>query len=368
MRITRRKLLISSGMAVAAGAVAVYESDRSAPGGGGGSSAQPPPLCTAVGHPGAFWNVSATANLDRGYADYVDHLEIELGRRFAGIRKNYFPEPGQPEISPEVTADYRSGRRWVYVNGKPDPVPGDGPYLRWSSVAAGAYDSQFRGLFAAVRDDSRWSPANPFHYSFHHEQNVVAENGGARAGTPEEFRAAFAHVRRLMDEAHAHVGAGGNMLMCWTPDWLQLVHDGDTAWAGYPYDATNCDPYDPLGGRPYDLLGCDVYRRSGVTLSAASMWQPVHDLAARRGVAFFGGEVGLATSGTPAANVVAYLQELEGLLAGWGAGDGPGQCLAICWTSRVAHGGDYRLDAQPPVLAEYRRLSETSLFGGCVPV
>ena len=362
VRVTRRRLLIGAGALAGASAAAACEASTQ-PGSRG--QKQPGRLCTTTARPGAFWNVAATANLDPGYAAYVARLEQALGRRFAGIRKNYFPSPGQPQVSPEVSADYRAGRRWVYVNGKPDPIPGDGAHLQWASVSAGAYDSVFMALFRAIRGDRRWSPANPYHYSFHHEQEVEREGGGALAGTPQEYRFAFAHVRALMDAAGAHVGVGGNMLMCWTPSWLQLFHDGDSSWPGYPYDATNCDPSSPAAARPYDLLGCDVYRSRGVGLSADAMWRPVHEWARRRGVPFFGGEVGVATTGSNAGDVVGYLRDLQGLLAGWGVGPVPGGCLALCWTTRVARGGDYRLDADPAVLDEYRRFGALPTFGGC---
>ncbi|HLK42419.1 MAG TPA: hypothetical protein VKV34_03685, partial [Thermoleophilia bacterium] len=272
---TRRELLIGTGLVATGGILIVRERGQFESSSPPPSTVQPPALCTTTSRPGVYWNIAATANLDPGYQYYVDALERSLRRRFAGVRKNYFAGPGQPEISPEVTMAYAAGRRWTYVNGKPNPIPQDGRFLQWTSVAAGLYDDQFTQLFAAVRNDRRWDAANPFHFSFHHEQEVTSEGGGRLAGSPQDFQAAFWRVRALMDAAGAHVGAGGNMLMCWTPDWLQFFRNGDTGWSGYPYDASNCDPYDPVRGRPYDLLGCDVYRRSGASFDAPTMWEPV---------------------------------------------------------------------------------------------
>ncbi len=324
-----------------------------------------PPICSGP-HGGSFWNTSSTANLDPGYYAYTRRLEAELGRRFAGVRKNYWPGPGEPQVSAEIAAAYAAGRRWTYMNGKPDPRPTDGAVMRWRTVAAGGYDGDLARFFHAIAADARWTSANPFHFSFHHEQYVTAEEGGALAGTPEEYVAAFRHVRDVMDAAGAHVSRGGNMLMCWTPQWLQIARDGDPSWPGYPYDASHCDPAGGGGPPPYDLLGADVYLREGASFTADDMWSPVHEWALRRGVAFFAGEAGLAWTPGAEDGIVHYLDDLERLLDGWGAGSEPGRCLAVCWTSRQARGGDYRLDADPTVLASYRRLGASRLFAGCV--
>ena len=318
-----------------------------------------PPPWHSSNHAGVFWGVQTSAARDRGYPAYIAALERKLGRRFAAVRQNYWPGDGRPQVSRQIDAAYAAGRRWTYVNGKPRPHVPDAGVMRWSSVAAGAYDADFAALFGAIRADPRWSAANPFHYSFHHEQEVRAQGGGAEAGTPAEFRAAFRRVRGVMDAAGAHVTSGGNMLMCWTPDARQLSEDGNRSWPGYPFDATNCDPHSPHG-TPYDLIGCDVYRRS--TEAAAALWAPLRRWAQKRGVPFFAGEAGVAARAAAATDAVAYLRELDGLLHRWGAGAGPGECVAVCWTSRVTQAGDYRLDADPAVLREYRRLAHEPLY------
>jgi hypothetical protein len=350
-----RRAVLERGAALAGAALlAACGSTGSRP-----TAAGPPPWRSTV-HTGVFWGVQTSAARDQDYAAYVTALERKLGRRFAAVRQNYWPSGGRSQVSRQIDAAYAAGRRWTYVNGKPKPHAPDAGLMRWASVAGGAYDADFAALFRAIRDDPRWSAANPFHYSFHHEQEVRAQGGGALAGTPAEFRAAFRQVRRLMDTAGAHVSSGGNMRLCWTPDARQLSEDGNRAWPGYPYDATNCDPHSAAGGTPYDLIGCDVYRRS--TERAAALWAPLHRWAKMRGVAFFAGEAGVAVGAGAAGDAVAYLRELDGLLHGWGAGGGSGECVAICWTSRVAQAGDYRLDADPAVLREYRRLAHEPLY------
>jgi hypothetical protein len=360
--LSRRELLAAG---VAIGSAALLD----ACGGSGsksGTTPPQPPACTPGTRPAMYWNVSSTANLDPGYYPYIRNLESELGRRFAGVRKNYWPSPGEPEISPEIAAAYAAGRHWTYMNGKPDPVPPDTAALRWRSVTSGAYDDQFLRFFETVKRDPRWSAANPFHYSFHHEQEAVSEDGGSVAGAPGDYPPAFRHVRALMDGAGAHVSQGGNMLICWSPDWLQVVNDGNTSWPGYPYDASHCDPWSPGDGAPpYDLMGCDLYRRTGATFTADDMWTPIHEWARKRGVAFFTGETGIAWTPGGTADVVRYLDHQERLLHSWWAGDSPGSCVAVCWTSRQARHGDYRLDADPALLARYRAMAHAPLFAGC---
>jgi hypothetical protein len=363
-RLTRRELMVGG---VALGAAVVLDacgSSSSPP-----TSVQPPPFTSTQQAPGAmFWNVSSTANLDPDYYAYTQSLEAKLGRRFAGIRKNYWPDPGLPQISPEIDAAYRMGRRWTYMNGKPNPQAPDTDAMRWATVAAGVYDDVFRRFFEAVKADPRWTTGHPFHYSFHHEQSASSEQGGTIAGPPEDYPPAFRRVRALMDSSGAHVSKGGNMLMCWTPVWLQIFNDGNISWAGYPYDASHCDPWQPGDAAPpYDLMGCDVYRREVDSYTANDQWAPVHEWARKRGVPFFGGEVGIAYKSGAEQEIVNYLNVMEGLLQSWATDGTAGRCEALCWTSRNARGGDYRLDADPVVLSQYKVMANRPLYAAFVP-
>jgi hypothetical protein len=110
-----------------------------------------------------------------------------------------------------------------------------------------------------------------------------------------------------------------------------------------------------------DEIGADIYLRSTANYSAASQWGPVHQFALDHGKAFFTGETGIAGSD---AKVVAYLKQLDGLLKQWGGGEGPGQCAAILWTTRVTGTDDDRLDSTPAKLAEYRALAQDTFYAG----
>jgi hypothetical protein len=357
----RRALLAAGGIAVAAAAVGVYEHRSSS----SPTTTTTPPFGPSRGP--VFWNVAATGKLDRGYTQYLDRLQEEMGRSFAGIRVNYWPSPGQPQISPQIDEAYSAGRRWIYQNSKPDPPQDPQGQIQWSSISQGGYNTELEQFFDNVKNDSRWTAQNPFHFSFAHEQNIVWEGGGPPAGSPADYGAAFRQVRNVMDSVGAHVSKGGNMLMCWTPSWHQVYYNNDPSWSGQPYNATNCDPFDAAtGDRPYDILGCDVYRLPNNTLPARAIWTPIHDIAVHRGVPFMAGELGLAVNQSNSPEVVSYLRELDALLKGWGGGFAPGKVLALCWTSRVTRKSDDRLNASPEVLAEYKRMANDPFYGASV--
>src|SRR4029077_20989687 len=96
-------------------------------------------------------------------------------------------------------------------------------------------------------------------------------------------------------------------------------------------------------------------------------WAPVHEWAKKRGVPFFGGEVGIAHQSGGNDQLVSYLNDMEALLEGWSPGGAAGRCQALCWTSRDARGGDYRLDADPVLLSQYRVMANKALYAAFVP-
>jgi hypothetical protein len=312
---------------------------------------------------GCVWAVQANDNLSIGggspsYWTYVPALESKLGRKFAGWRRNGVT--GADDYVAYKKA-FDRGWHWSYANGKWDT--GSATNL-WRDTAAGRWDSDYTAYFQKLKADTRWTAANPFHFSFHHEQYVASELGGSAAGTAAQYIAAFRHVRSLMDATGAHTSKGGNMLMCWVPQWRQFWGDpqfgtGKPSSAVAPFVVSKLDP----GSGYYDKVGADIYLDTSQTYSASAQWKPVHDFALSRGKAFFTGETGFDGTDT---KVVSYLKQLDALLKGWGAGTGPGQVEAICWTTRVAQGGDYRLDKTPARLAQYKLMAQDAFYGRTV--
>jgi hypothetical protein len=310
---------------------------------------------------GCVWGVQVNDNLAIGggsppYWAYISALESKLGRSFAGWRRNGVT--GADDYLAYMQA-FDRGWHWSYANGKWDA--GVATNL-WRDTAAGRWDSEYLAYFQKIRADERWTSTNPFHFSFHHEQYVGAEFGGTAAGTAPEYIAAFRHVRGLMDSAH--VSRSGNMLMTWVPHWRQFWGDptfgsGQASSAVAPFVVSKLDP----GAGYYDKIGADIYGTSTPKVSATDQWKPVRDFALSRGKSFFTGETGI--DGTDS-EVVSYLEELSTLLRAWGAGTAPGEVEALCWTTKVGQGGDYRLDKTAARLARYRAMARDSFFSRTV--
>jgi len=129
---------------------------------------------------------------------------------------------------------------------------------------------------------------------------------------------------------------------------------GGTA-AVQPYVVTLCDP----GSGYYDMLGVVMYNESNYTFTATGQWTPVHNFATMVGRPFLSAETGIAGTDT---KVVTYMQEMDALFKGWGAGWGAGQVLGVCWTSRGAKLGDFHMDLTPARLAEYTAMANDPFY------
>jgi hypothetical protein len=302
-----------------------------------------------------IWGIGDTYNLDKNFATYCDQLEVELGRPFAGLRLNGGFTKQSADFN-EIHRMVNAGRHWTYVNGKPAGTATG----YWQAIVAGQYDVPLNAFIALVQSDPTWTTAQPLHFSFHHEQYVKAEGGGFAAGTAQDFIAAFQHVRSLVDQAGAHISQGGNILMCWTPHWRQFYHDpvygvGGGTTAVKPYVVTLCDP----GPAYYDLIGVDMYNQANYSFTAVGQWTPVQAYASVVGRPFLSAETGI---GGTDAKVVPYLQQMDALLKGWGAGWGPGQVVGICWTSRGAKYSDFHMDLTPARLAQYAAMATDPFY------
>ena len=300
-----------------------------------------------VRRPSCIWGCAA----ELGYAD----LEAAIGRTFAGNRLNAAFDYTMPD--PRLLATYDAGAHWTYhncnsqrwkdgvVDGVKEPVP-------WASVAAGEMDVWLAAQAAGIRDNPRWTAANPYHFSFHHEQSVATDNqtGGGGAGTPGEYIAAFRHVRAVFDGAGATVTHGGNVAFCFVPTITQY-HGKVPGW-GVP----DLDP----GPAYYELLGVDAYnrrdRKTGLLKTAKpGPWiRPVHDYAVAIGKQFFFGELGIEDGTTTAAHQerAAFTTDLCTTVAKYGRHK-PGSCVAMIWTHNITAGRDWRLDLSAEALAAF---------------
>jgi hypothetical protein len=368
----------------------------------------------------AFFGILENTNLN-GPDDtdtYKTALEVKMygetspgsgipKRPFGGFRNNGWftgdPRNAGTTWDPDVNNAYAAGRKFTYVNDSLVPNAQDGTV--WGKVASGTYDDWFKAAFAIVAADSRWTSTNPFHYSYHHEQSVTSEGGGNLAGTPEDYVNAFHRVAYLLwQNGSWHASQGGNIVLCCIADGSQFVASGvyGSGKSSYPVELTN--PNQPSTTAAYNYASTvaqtttisgrllTFYRNKyGASFSATQtkyadfvggdLYSGLHgvhtwaDLAVNGAAAFAAdvgcpwmtGETGCATSASSAKNVGVYSAEnfaadmLTQASQTGATGIGPGQLYGINYTSRVASGGDYTMDATPSIQTAWKN-TVTSVF------
>jgi hypothetical protein len=328
-----------------------------------GTAAQPAPStgCPPPPPGPAMFCIADTARLDSGYYAYVAALESELGRKFAGIRINYGPD-NYPALSPDIVRSIDLGRTWIYQNGKPDPLLPDtdtsGTY--WRRIADGAYDDIYLMFWRDVQASGLFTQSDPLYYSPQHEQTSLSEPpAAAGAGTPADWIAAFRHIHDICVAYGYHISAGGCIALCFVPDLNQVIHDpvygsGTPPAAVAAYQLSLMDP----GAAYYDRCGMDCYLKATTSFTANEALTPLHRWATAVGKPWMLGEFGLDAS----KDVAGFLASMTSLIDQWGAGTDAGQCSAVCCTSRIAKGGDYRMDATPETLAAWSAFGTSGIF------
>ncbi len=111
-------------------------------------------------------------------------------------------------------------------------------YVRWADIAAGKYDDYLR----RQAERTKAFGARTF-FSFNQEPEQALER--RTAGTPEEFAAAYRHVRAVFDAAHVT-----NAVWVW---WV-MGYSGHNA--AYPKLWPGADVVDWIGYDPYDFGPC----------------------------------------------------------------------------------------------------------------
>jgi beta-mannanase len=111
-------------------------------------------------------------------------------------------------------------------------------YVRWADIASGRYDAYLR----RQADRTKAFGARTF-FSFNQEPEQALER--KTAGTPEEFAAAYRHVRAVFDAAHVT-----NAVWVW---WV-MGYSGHNA--AYPKLWPGADVVDWIGYDPYDFGPC----------------------------------------------------------------------------------------------------------------
>ena len=214
--------------------------------------------------------------------------------------------------------------------------------MKWSQIAAGNHDAYLRAAAAAMKADSRWTSANPYHFAFRHEMCVNTPTQPA-GGTPSEYRAAFRHVRSLFEAANATVPHGGNVVFCFSPNSSMFQ---PTAPPGHR--VTEFDP----GHSFYEMVGVDIYEHYGSSYQrSAAEWVKPAQVCGECGPPFRDRRARDRGAGRPSAKA-GYIADIATAVKSYGM-LGPGSCAAVLWTNKIDAKGDYRLDSSAESLAAF---------------
>ena len=199
-------------------------SNSSAPAAGTCSTLLLGPTCQVL------WGVSSDG-------DTVTALQKALGRKFDLV---YFFDSIDSGDLP--TSDERAvveGGQTLHINLESREFgKSDHPEVRWSSVAAGDFDSTLTSAAKGLAGLHK-----PFFITFDHEADSKAKL--AARGTPAEFVAAWKHIHQIFEQA-------GATQAIWT--WVMTGYPGNFAAAQAMYPG-NAD-VDWISWDPYDSRGC----------------------------------------------------------------------------------------------------------------
>ncbi|MEO7573132.1 MAG: glycosyl hydrolase, partial [Acidimicrobiales bacterium] len=206
------------------------------------TAAQPAPPHGPVFLPddGALFgsHVPADAHTGPDRRTAVQTFEANTGRVMALERVFYRWDAVFPNADDEWSRD--QGRTLVmsWNTGR-----ADGTFVKWADIAAGVYDVDIDAKAAALK-----AFGAPLVFVFNHEPNNGNNTTGEKAGTPEEFQAAFRYIHdRFLANEVTNVSFG-LVLMAIT---FKLAE----ADRWYPGDAY----VDILGADGYNWYGCNGF-------------------------------------------------------------------------------------------------------------
>ena len=290
----------------------------------------------AASSTGCRLGVMASPRNGQTWKTAITHLEHEIGRRFAIIRKYHTWEASIP--TQFETWNTHNGRTpytsWhaIKANGTP---------LRWASIASGGEDGRIRSQAISIK---KWG--QPLYLSFHHEP----EDDTGICGSAADFVAAWGRVRHIFD-------AVGVTNVTWIATLMASTYAGNNGGA---------DSWLPSS---YDLLGVDGYNRwpciSGQGWRTfAEIFAPAHKVAVRRGHGLFIGEFGTVeqnacghSSGNPRAKAN-WFQDSAATIKTWP------QVKAACYSHTEAGNFRYWVDTTDSSLAAFRAVSLKPYFRG----
>jgi hypothetical protein len=245
----------------------------------GGSSKKPtpspsssPPSATASGGQQAgrcadllraprcvLWGISADSST-------VDSVERAIGQKFDLVYFFDSVDSGDLPTSDERQAVASGQTLHINIESR-EFSKSDHPDVKWSDIAAGAFDSTLTSAAKGLA-----SLHKPFFVTFDHEADNKAKL--AARGTPEQFVAAWKHVRKVFEQA-------GATQAIWT--WVVTGYPGNNATAQALYPGNG--QVDWISWDPYDSRGCQNGAvGSDPAQTFAEVAKPFYDWLATDGV------------------------------------------------------------------------------------
>jgi hypothetical protein len=266
-------------------------------------------------------------------------LENKIGRKLA-VTRQYLP--WDADLPGAVARWSARGGRIPYISFK--ALHSNGDPVRWASIASGSKDASIRAQAERMRT---WG--HRAYMSFHHEPE-----DDPSCGSPAEFRAAYAHVRRIF---RAH-----RVKVRWVVALMASTYDGGNRG------------YKPWLPPAFDLIGVDGYNRYPcIGDRAEHPWQSFHALfssayhaAVRTNKPMLVAEAGCVEqdacghgSGDPLAKA-RWFTRMGETLKGWPRVQG-----VLYSNTTLMHRGyrmDYRVDSSSAAIAAYRKVGLQAYF------
>jgi hypothetical protein len=267
-------------------------------------------------------------------------LEDKIGRKFALTRQYLSWDADLPGAVARWSA---SGGRIPYISFKALHKNGDA--VRWSSIASGSKDAFIRDQAQRMR---AWG--HRAYMSFHHEPE-----DDKVCGSPAEFRAAYAHIRRIFRAQGVNV--------TWVVALMASTYDGGNG--GYHHWLPPA----------YDLIGVDGYNRFPCTDRLHHSWQSFSSLfgSAYHAAVATNKPMLVAEAGCVEQDACGYssgdslakakwFTRMGDVLKGWPRVKG-----IIYSNTTLMHDGfrvDYRVNSSAAALSAYRKVGLQAYFMG----
>jgi hypothetical protein len=266
-------------------------------------------------------------------------LESKIGRKFALTRQYLSWDADLPGRVAQWSA---SSGRIPYISFK--AIHSNGNAVRWAAIASGSFDTSIRAKAERMRTWGRFA-----YLSFHHEPEDDPD-----CGSPADFRAAYAHVRRIF-EAH-------NVNVRWVCALMASTYDGGNG--GYRQWLPSA--YDLIGVDGYNRFPCEPKRNNHPWKSFKSLFAGANAAAVTQNKPLFIAEIGCVeqdacgySSGDRLAKA-RWFNAMGETLKSW-----PRARAAIYSNTTLMHDGypmNYRVTSSAASLSAYRKVGLEAYF------